>query len=400
MGFGGIGTLAWMQGRSRLEAPDPTRLEGYRKNRLAIPSPWSTGSPNRIAWQAEVFGAAIPILTREQAMTIPGVARGRGIILSLIADKPLVAYRGGDRLEPQPTWAYRSPAWQGPWRRMASTLDDHIFYGVSLWGTKRGSVGAGLRPILEAWHIPFDEWQVDEAGRICVLDYDGHYMPADESEVILIPGASEGLLENATRTLQGAVELESAWVKRAKNPIPAIDLHETVQSGIELEEAQLVVDAWAAARESENGSIAFTPFSIEARALGQYSPDFFTEGRNGSRLDVAAFLQIPGSLLDASTATASLTYVTQEGQASSLDTLTVPYWARPIEDRLSQDDVVPIGQTLRFAWAQAYTEPAGPIITSAAGHPAIQDAAQIVGDAIGTAAVDELVPIAASEGES
>jgi hypothetical protein len=402
MAFGGLGTLAWMQGRRSLETPDPDRLDSYRKNPIAIPSPWATrdrSTINQIAY-ADIFGAYAPQITRSQAMSIPGVARARGILLSLIADKPLVAYRSGDRLEVQPTWTYRTSGWAGPWRRMAETLDDHLFYGVSLWATTRGSVGSGLHPILDAQHVPWDEWEVDEAGRICVLDADGYYVPADEADVILIPGASEGLIAYASRTLLGAVELERAWVKRAKNPIPAIDLHETIQSGIDPDEAQTVVDAWAAARDAEDGSIAYTPFAIEARALGQYSPDFFTQGRNGSRLDIAAFCQIPGSLLDASVATASLTYVTQEGQASSLDTLTVPYWARPIEDRLSQDDVVPIGQTVRFAWAQAYTEPQGPIITSSSGHPAVQDAAQIVGEALGDEVVDAVTPIASSEGNT
>lgn len=384
MAFGGSNTLAWITRRDGLSTPDPGRLQSARKQTLHMPSPWQSGSLSPLLW-SDIFGSALPFLTRQQAMSIPGVARGRGIILSLIADKPLVAYRGSDRLEPQHPWLYRVPGWQGPWRRMANTIDDHIFYPWALWGTKRGvaPAGAAYRPILEAWHIPYDDWEVDEAGRICTLDEDGQFVPADEDDVLLIPGPSEGLLSMATRTLMGAVELEKAWVQRAKNPIPMIELHETIESGIDPDEAQEVVDAWATARASENGGIAYTPNSIEAKALGQYSPDFFIEGRNSSRLDVAAFLQLPGSLLDASTATASLTYVTQEGQASSLDTLTVPYWARPIEDRLSQDDVVPIGQAVRFAWSQAYTEPQGPIITSPGGHPAIQDAAQVVGEQVG-----------------
>ncbi|WP_457100319.1 hypothetical protein [Microbacterium sp. P5_E9] len=396
MGFGGLGTLAWLNSRSEsVTSPNPGRLTSYRKNRISMPSPWQQGSLTAIPY-AEVFGLAGVLITRDQAMSIPGVQRGRGILLSLIADKPLIGYRGSDELPVQPLWLFRVPGWQGPWRRMANTIDDHIFYGISCWGTKRGAVSSGLRPILEAWHIPFDDWEIDEAGRVCLLDEDGHFVPADESEVLLIPGPSEGLLATATRTLAGAAELERSWVTRAKNPIPMIELHETIDSGMLPEEAQEVVDDWAAARASETGGIAYTPHSIEARALGQYSPDMFIEARNASRLDIAAFFQIPGSLLDASTATASLTYQTQEGNQSSLDTLTVPYWARPIEDRLSQDDVVPIGQIVRFAWGSAYTEPPGPVITSQAGHPAIQDAAAVVGEAIGEKAAQKLV----SNGES
>lgn len=376
MAFGGLGTLAWIESRTA-STPDPGRLDSYRKNALQMPSPWQTGALSQVAW-ADVFGLATPMMTRGQAMSIPGVARGRGIILSLIADKPLKVYRGGAQLDPQPTWLYRTPGWQGPYQRMARTLDDHIFNGVSLWRCTRGAGTGGVRPILEAWHVPWDDWSVDDpTGIILLLDEDGHWIPADEDEVILIPSSHEGLLSIATRTLVGAVELERSWAKRAASPIPMIDLHETVQSGLLAEEAQEVVDAWAAARASENGGIAYTPYSIEARALGQYSPDMFIEARNSARLDIAAFLQIPGSLLDASTATASLTYVTQEGQSSSLDTLTVPFWARAIEDRLGQDDVVPMGQAVRFAWGEAYTEPAGPIITAPLGHPAIQDAAAI-----------------------
>lgn len=391
MALAPLKTLAWLSGRPAA-SPDRGRLDSYRKHSVSMPSPWQQGPAlQQLVW-SDIFGEALPTMSRAEAMTIPGVKRARGIILSLIADKPLVAYRGGERLEPQPTWTYRCPGWQGPWRRMAETLDDHIFQGVSLWRTTRGSVSSGLRPILEAWHLPFDDWDVDpDSGTVLLLDEDGHWVPADDSEVVVIPGPDEGLLATGTRTLLGAVELERAWTKRAKNPIPAIDLHETIQSGIDLDEAQDVVDSWAAARADDNGMIAYTPYSIEAKALGQYTADLFIEGRNASRLDVAADFQLPGSLLDASTATASLTYQTQAGNQSSLDTLTVPYWARAIEDRLSQDDVVPIGQSVRFAWAAAYTEPPGPIITGPAGHPAIQDAAQVVGEQLGEVAADQLI---------
>jgi hypothetical protein len=348
-----------------------------------MPSPWQTGALSPIVWD-DVFGLSLPQMSRDQAMTIPGVARGRGILLSLIADKPLIGYRGSDALETQAPWTYRVPGWQGPWQRMARTLDDHIFYGMSLWGVRRGAASAGLRPILDAWHIHWDDWQIDDAGRICVIDQDGQFIPADEDEVILLPAAHEGLLTYAMRSLSGAVDLERTWIARAKNPVPMVDLHETQESGIDPDEAQALVDDWASARNDPNGAIAYSPFNLEVRALGQYSPDMFIEARNAARLDLAAFFQLPGSLLDATTATASLTYKTQEGDANSLDTLTVPYWARPIEDRLSQDDVVPAGQIVRFGWASAYTEPPGPIITSAAGHPAVQDAAAVVLESVAT----------------
>lgn len=330
-----------------------------------MPNPWSGSPAGQLPW-LDLFDPSALGVTRIQAMSIPGVARGRGILLSLLADKPLVDFAEfGKRSPAQSSWLYRVPGWQGPWQRMAGTLDDHIFYGESLWGVQRGAAAKGLKPILNAWHVPYDQWEVDAGGRICVMDQDGYMIPADDSEVIYLPAAHEGLLAYAGRTMRGAVELERAWIARAKNPIPALDLHETEEANLTQEERQEIVDDWAKARGDLNGSIASTPHNVEARVLGAVDPDLYIEGRNAVRLDIANFFQMPASVMDASTATASLTYVTREGDINSLDAMTIPYWCRPIEDRLSQDDIVPIGHIVRFAFAAAYTEPPGPIFTDA-----------------------------------
>lgn len=333
-----------------------------------------------LLWQ-DLFGTQLS-LSREQAMTIPGVARGRGILLSLICDKPLVDYSraanaaAATKSATQPTWLYHTSGWQDPWQRMALTIDDHIFHGCSLWGVQRGAQPArGLRPIVDAWHIDFDAWEVDPAGRICVADEDGQMVPADESEVLYLPSAHDGLLNYAARTFRAAVDMERSWAARAKNPLPAIDLHETEETNMDDDERQDVVDAWAAARMDPNGAIASTPHNIDARVLGTIDPNLYIEGRNAVRLDLANFFQIPGSLMDATTAEASLTYVTQDSQASSLDSMTLPYWIRPIEGRLGQDDVVAQGHVVRFSFAEAYTEPQGRIDTQQQQQPAAAAAA-------------------------
>lgn len=368
----------------RLARPDvalPASATGSAP-RLAIPgNPWQLGSLNALVWN-DLF-EHVGLLTREQALQIPGVARGRSILASLLCDKPLVSYRGSDRLDPQPLWLYRSPGWQGPFQRMLGILDDHVFYGESLLGVKRGAASSGLKPILEAWHVPYELWEIDPAGRICVADEDGQMMPADEDEVIYIPAAHEGLLQYASRSMRGAIELEQSWIARARNPIPAIDLHETVDTGLEREERQVIVDDWAQARGDVNGAIASTPWNIEARVLGTIDPTLYIEGRNAVRLDLANFFAIPASLMDATTPSASLTYRTTASDQSAVDSMTIPYWARPIEDRLSQDDVVPAGQAVRFAWAQAYTEPPGPIVTGSGLAPVVDAAAQHVSEQLG-----------------
>jgi hypothetical protein len=316
---------------------------GTTSARAGIQSPWTTGQLQQLVW-SDIFGLETQWITRAEALTIPAVFKARAVLLSLIADKVLYALRNGVRVEPQPVWLSWTPGQLSPWQRMANTVDDLVFYGWSLWSRENGSRGE----ILSATRIPFEFWTFDANGNILVRADDGEFKPVDPATIILIPGPSAGLLEYATRTLRGAARLETSWANRAASPIPAIDLHETVMSGITETEAQDVVNQWAAARQDPNGATAFTPYNIEARALGNVSPDLFIEGRNATRIDVANFFNLPAQLLDGSLSTASLTYSTQEGRRNDVLDYGLPYWIRPIESRLSQDDVVPRGQSVGF----------------------------------------------------
>ena len=314
-----------------------------------IKSPFSESQLQTVIW-SEVFGTQPTLITRAEAMSLPAVFKARAILLSLIADKPLTARKGDDLAPTQPAWLYRTDGDVSPWLRMAGTLDDLIFYGWSLWGIERGAAGQ----ITYAGRVPFARWKTDDRGRILVDD-----KPVDSADVLLIPGPSDGLLTFASRSLRGAVAIESAWVDRALNPIPQIELHQTVESGITAPEAKTLVDNWNAARNS-GSSTAFTPFDVTANALGQVAPDLFTEGRNNSRLDVANFFNLPASLLDGSVSVASLTYSTQEGRRNEVFDYTLRYWLGPIEGRLSQDDVVPAGQRVRFDFSTLIDNPQTP----------------------------------------
>lgn len=305
-------------------------------------------------------------VTRAEAMSIPAVARGRAILLSLIADKPLHAWRYDVRLDfsEQPAFLYRTPGQLGTWQRMARTVDDLIFYPWSLWKLQRGALNNGRRPILNAVHVSYEDWGVDDdSGLIYLYDEDGGREYPDADDVMLIPGPWEGLLAAGSRSLRGAAALERTWVDRAQNPSPLTELHLTDNTQLDDDEAVATRDAWAAARRSRTGAVALTPSNIDVIDHGTADAALFIEGRNSSRMDVASLLNLPGAILDASTAQASLTYVTQEGTRTSVYDLSLPYWVRPIEARLSQDDIVPAGQSVRFDFSSLTTATPTPIHT-------------------------------------
>lgn len=303
-------------------------------------------------------------ITREEAMSIPGVFRARAILLSLLADKPLNAWQGDTKItgEEGTKFLQRTPGILGPWVRMANTIDDHIFYPWSLWLTQRGAVSDGRKDILNAVHCPYHRWRVNEADLIEVQNSDDGWDVADEDEVILIPGPSEGLIAYASRTLRGSADLERSWVDRARNPSPITELHLTDDTQLDDDEVTATRDSWVNARRARNGAVAVTPANVDVIDHGTADAALFVEGRNSSRLDIASFFNMPGAILDATTAQASLTYVTQEGTRTSLYDLTLPYWYRPIEARLSQDDIVARGRSVRFDFSSL--APTAPTITT------------------------------------
>lgn len=310
-----------------------------------IVSPWSAGQLSQIVW-SDIFGVEAAPVNRLEAMSIPAVAKARQILCSQAARLPLVALDVNGLTPNQPDWLQGTSTEVSPMHRMLWTIDDLIFTGWSLWGVERDESGQ----ILHAERCPLDRWQMDVDGEIRI---DGEAVDAES--VILIPGPFEGLLQVAGRTLRGGVKLENAWTARALNPIPAIELHQTTDDQMDLDEIVDIVQGWADARADVNGAIAYTPYNIEARAHGSAEPSLLIDGRNFLRIDIGAFLGIPAALMDASLSTASLTYSTQEGQRNEFFDYTMPLWLGVIEQRLSLDDVVPSGVRVRFDLSDVYT---------------------------------------------
>lgn len=302
---------------------------------------------------SEFFAGEVGEVTRQGALMVPPIKKGRDILVGAIAGLPLVQRRGAEDVTPE--WLRNSQTGVSPWHRMAATIDDLIFYDWSLWIVQRDGGGA----ITDALRCPFDRWQVDDlTGRITIDS-----QPASAEEVVMIPGnGSGGILAAGATTIKGYRALERAWIGRAQNPIPLVELHQTSDDPLtdgldengdldpdaETDEIQRLIDEWAAARISPNGAVGYTPQQIELRVHGTVQTDLYVEGRNAAVLDVSRLLNLPAAILDGSMSTASLTYSTQEGKRSEFDLLSLPSWMAPIEAALSLDNVAPAGEVIRF----------------------------------------------------
>lgn len=300
---------------------------------------------------------------RDAALAIPAVSKARNLLVATVARFPLKAIRvNADSTETDITaehpWLYRTNTTVSPYERMAWTIDDLIFYGVSLWLLERGAPSGEdkRRPILNAEWCPTAEWTIepDEDG---ILGIHVNGIPIAADRYMLINSPFEGLLTVGRRTLRGARDVEDSWVGRAKNPIPMIDLHRDSDEMSD-DEVTKMVDDWAAARTSPNGAIGSTPASVTPQVYGELKPELFVEGRNAIRTDVGSFLNVRASMLDGTIGIDSLTYTTKDGERNLFYELDVPFWTDPVTARMSLDDIVPRGTRIRFDMYEAYNLPA------------------------------------------
>jgi hypothetical protein len=314
-------------------------------------SPWAGESNIASLVYRDLYGANQDVVTRDTAMTVSPIKRGRAIIVGSCADLPLALGKfDGTTWMPakrQPNWLNNTGTVQTPWHRMALTLDDTIFNGWSLWAVRRGakSEGAAYAPILDAVRVSPERWSFDDNSPTGVSINGVHV--TDPASVILFAGPDEGLLATGAETIRAWRALSRTRTAKARNPIPMTVLQETEKNTVTQAEAEAFVEAWANKRSQENGMVGFLPSKIKLDTHGDTKPELFDTAFNALRLDAGNLLNLPASLLDGSTATASLTYVTVEGQRTSLiDWLE--YWLAPIEARLSMPDVTPLGSVVRF----------------------------------------------------
>ncbi len=318
---------------------------------VGLVTPYESAIMARIAW-AEHFEGATGEVNRNGAMRIPAIAKGRNVLVGVGAGLQLVELEGENRVD-QP-WLYRTAGDVSPWHRMAWTIDDLIHYGWACWAVERDASGQ----ITDAARIPFQAWEVNQTtGTVTVNGRE-----AAASEVILIPGSFEGILEAGADTIRGAHAVQNAWVGRAQSPIPLVELHQLTDDELDDDEIDDMVDSWAAARTSPTGSVGFTDQRVEVRVHGSVATDLYEQGRNAIVLDVARLLGLPAALLDGSMSSASLTYSTQEGHRNEFLDYTLPMWLDPIEARLSMDDVCAPGRRIRFDRSRL-TDTTSPAIT-------------------------------------
>lgn len=319
--------------------------------RPGLESPNQSSQLTKVLY-AEYFVGELGEVSRESALQIPAIKKARNTLAGIIMKLPLVEFEGSTIID-QP-WLYRTTSDISPQHRLVAMFDDLFFYDWTCLAVKRNPWTGQL---IDAVRIPWERWSVNPDGQVLV-----DFQPVPANQVVLIPGIGDGGVLGSANTIKGAIAIERAWIGRAQNPIPLVELHQLTDDEIEDDEVDDLLADWSAARTSPTGAVGWTDHRVEVRVHGTVSTDLFEQGRNAMVLDAARITGVPASILDGSQSTASLTYSTTEGKRNEFDDYSLPRFLAPIEARLSMDDVSRTGRVIRFDLSSR-NAPAAPAIT-------------------------------------
>ena len=294
-------------------------------------------------------------LDRNLAMQVPAVARCRNLIAGVISYLPLELYKKSTGAElAKPIWLDQPDYRQPRSVTISWTLDSLIFYNCAYWRICE-LFADDLRPSRFEWvannRVTFttnkfgtevDEYFVDGvkapmSGIGSLITFQG-----------LIGG---GVLQNAARTIQSALDLEKAAAVSAATPMATGFIKNT---GADMPESQVqgLLAAWKSARQ--NRSTAYLTSTLSYEAVG-FSPKdmMYNEAQQYLATQIARAMNVPAYYISADMNN-SMTYQNIiDGRKEFVAYSLQPYICA-IEDRLSMNDITAAGQIVRFNISETF----------------------------------------------
>lgn len=305
--------------------------------------------PSAVGYGSAITFAPFPI-DRQQAMSVPSVARARNVIVDTMAGLPLELWSSGGRRLADPTWLIQPDDRMPRPVTIGWTIDDLCFYGVAYWAVTQ-TYKEDQRPSrftrIDPRRVTYD---VTNTGYLVSQYYvDGNPVPqSGVGSLVTFQGLDEGVLARGGRTISTAVSLERAAYNLSQDPVPSGILKNT---GADLTEDQVtqLLGAWKAARQAK--STAYLNSSMDFEKIGLNSEEM---GLNAARQyiagEIARMMNVPGYIVSADQGSGSTTYYNAVETRRDLRDYTLRGYVAVIEHRLSMNDITPIGQYVRFGF--------------------------------------------------
>lgn len=334
------------------------RIESAYTTRPSVPSmpvtPWDSQDTLLTALKSDLFGVDTKTITRDIAMRVPGLKRAVQIHADIVSAMPLVLYRDGVKVEPQPRWLQNSGSGIPPLVRTKVLVKDLALEGHALLGCEVTTDGA----IVDAVAIPkATHWQFTADG---VVELTKLVDPRYLGKLILISLGDNGILTDAVDTIRQARALDIARTVRLESPPAGTELHVTDPTFDEMSEKEQLRTVTAYAEQRRKTSVSFTKSYLEVKEHGTEPVDLFDSATNSLRLDIANHASVPASVIEGTRASgggSDMTYTGKGDERSELYDLGSRQFADAITARLSLDDVCAPGEYIAFDRSEMFAVP-------------------------------------------
>jgi phage portal protein BeeE len=296
------------------------------------------------------FFGGVNTATREEAMSIPTVARGRNIICSSIASIGLevVDRSTGLDVEDGTPRVIRTPDPRVPGSATyVWTCEDLLFYGYAYWQiTELFADTFRVRSVQRVSPVRVTIQTNSLATEIEYYMVDGTPVPnSGIGSLVVFNGNDEGLLNRAGKTIRTGAELERAAAMYAREPVPSMVLKSN-GTALPADRITKLLDSWGTARR--NRSTAFLNADVTMEAVG-FDPEKLqlNQARSYVSTELARALGIPAYYVDAETGS-SMTYSNATTQRQTLLDFSLIPLMTSISERLSMPDFVPQSQRVEY----------------------------------------------------
>jgi HK97 family phage portal protein len=296
------------------------------------------------------FFGGVNTATREEAMSVPTVARGRNIICSSIASIGLevIDRSTGMEVEGGTPRVIRTPDPRVPGSATyVWTCEDLLFYGYAYWQiTELFSDTYRVRSVQRISPARVTIQTNSMATEIEYYMVDGSPVPnSGIGSLVVFNGNDEGLLNRAGKTIRTGAELERAAAMYAREPVPSMVLKSN-GTALPADRIAKLLDSWGIARR--NRSTAFLNADVTMEAVG-FDPEKLqlNQARSYVSTELARALGIPAYYVDAETGS-SMTYSNASNQRQSLLDFSLLPMMTSISERLSMPDFVPQSQRVEY----------------------------------------------------
>ena len=287
--------------------------------------------------------------TREEAMSVPAVARARNIMCSAIASLPLEVW---DKATGEEVDAPKSITLPDRRVNAAATYqwlaEDLLFYGYAY--LRVNELYADTGRIRDAERINPTRVQIVTNRLSTEIEYyvvDGIPCPTEGvGSLAVFYGSDEGLLNRAGKTIRAGAELERAAAMYAKEPAPTMVLKSN-GSALPADRIAKLLESWGVARR--NRATAFLNADVSLETIG-FDPEKLqlNQARSYIATELARAVGIPAYFLDAESGS-SMTYANANLARQTLVDFSLRPLMTSIEQRLSMPDFIPSSQICKFS---------------------------------------------------